>query len=120
MKSLRYSSFVGCTLILWMLALPVFAQTTPCVQGTLCNPLRFSTIEQFIEGVLKGIIMIAIPVIVAFMVWAGFQYVSARGNPGKISAAHKNFYYVIIGTAMILGAWVLATLIGATIRQLLG
>lgn len=109
-------------ILLWVLALPVFAQNTNCANGTNCleNPLRFGSIEGFIEGVLRAIVVISIPIIVAFMVFAGFKYIAARGNPGKIGEANKNFMYVIIGTIMILGAWVLATLIGGTVTQLLG
>lgn len=108
-------------ILLWSLTLPVFAQTG-CGNGSTCleNPLRFSSIERFIEGVLQAVIMIALPIIVAFIVYAGFKYIFARGNPGAIGEAHKNFTYVIIGTILILGAWVLATLIGGTISQLLG
>ncbi len=110
---------IALSYIAWASALPVFAQD--CAAGTQCleNPLRFPTIEKFIEGFLKAIVMIAIPVIVAFMVYAGFQYIIARGNPGKIKEAHANFLYVIIGTALVLGSWVLATLIGGTVTSLL-
>ena len=104
-------------LIAWAAALPVFAQSAG---ATLENPLRFDSIERFIEGVLQAIVMVALPIIVAFMVYAGFKYIFARGNVSKIGEAHKNFTYVIIGTILILGAWVLATLIGGTVTQLLG
>lgn len=96
-------------------ALPVYAQKA----GSLENPLRFTSLEKFVEGFLQAIVMIALPMIVAFMVYAGFKYIIARGNPGKIGEAHKNFTYVIIGTILILGAWVLATLIGGTVTQIL-
>lgn len=105
----------GLAFIVWACALPVFAQT-----AKLENPLKFSSLEKFIEGVLQAIVMIALPIIVAFIVYAGFKYIMARGNSGAISEAHKNFQYVIIGTILILGAWVLATLIGGTVSQLLG
>lgn len=108
-------------ILVWLFAVPVFAQTG-CGSGSTClqNPLRFSSIERFIEGVLQAVVMIALPIIVAFMVYAGFKYIFARGNAGAISEAHRNFSYVIIGTILILGAWVLATLIGGTVTQLLG
>ena len=109
------------TIIAWCAALPVFAQTG-CGAGGTCldNPLRFPNIERFIEGVLQAVVMIALPVITVFIVYAGFKYIFARGKPGEISKAHENFKYVIIGTILILSAWVLATLIGGTITQLLG
>lgn len=109
-------------LLFWAFALPVFAQTGGTGSGatTLQNPLRFSSLERFIEGVLQAVVMIALPIIVAFIVYAGFKYVFARGSIDKIKDAHRNFTYVIIGTILILGAWVLATLIGGTVTQLLG
>jgi hypothetical protein len=105
--------------MVWAMALPVLAQSECTGQECLRNPLRFPSIEKFIEGVLQAVVMIALPIIVLFMVYAGFKYIFARGNSGKITDAHKNFTYVIIGTALILGAWVLATLIGGTVTQLL-
>jgi hypothetical protein len=60
------------------------------------------------------------PVITVFIVYAGFLFVSARGNTETIKKAKENFMYVILGAALILGAWVLATLIGGTVSQLLG
>ena len=100
--------------IAWSTALPVFAQGT-----ILENPLKFPNIEKFIEGVLQAVVMIALPIITVFIVYAGFKYIFARGRPGEITKAHQNFGYVIIGTILILSAWVLATLIGGTITQLL-
>ncbi len=84
----------------------------------LQNPTQFPTIEKFIEGVLKAVVYLAMPIIALFMVYAGFKYVAARGNESKVSEAHKNFLYVVIGAILILGAWVFATLIGGTVSQL--
>ncbi len=97
----------------------VFAE---CTSGTVCfdNPLpNFPTVAKFVEGVLKAIVYVALPLIALAIVWAGFKYVLARGSESAITEAHKNFTYVIIGSLLILGAWVLATLIGGTVTQLL-
>ena len=117
---------IGIALMVWAAALPVLAQTTQtpsnCGVGQKClqNPLRFPSIETFIQGVLQAIVMIALPIITVFFVYAGFLFISARGNAETIKRARTNFMYVIIGAALILGAWVLATLIGGTVSQLLG
>ncbi|MBI4087776.1 hypothetical protein HY418_00110, partial [Candidatus Kaiserbacteria bacterium] len=42
----------------------------------------------------------------------------ARGNEQALSKAKQNFIYVIIGALLILGAWLIATLIGGTVTQL--
>ncbi len=113
-------------------ALPVFAQTSGtlgkggtqspnCATGQVCleNPLKFTSVEKFVEGLLRAVVMIALPIISVFIIYAGFKYIAARGNPGKIGEAHNNFKYVLIGATLILSAWVLATLIGGTVSQLL-
>ena len=86
------------------------------------NPLNrsFSTIPAFIAGALKVLVIVALPIITLFIVIAGFMFVFARGNESKLSDAKKNFVYVILGALLILGAWIIATLIGGTVSQLVG
>lgn len=97
------------------------AHAADCGQG-LCNPLNsnFSTIPAFIAGALKVLVIVALPIITLFIVISGFMFVMARGNPGALEKAKMNFVYVIIGALLILGAWVIATLIGGTVTQLVG
>jgi len=114
---------VALALFVWGTALPLFAAESEnsSISGQgLQNPLKFPNIEKFIEGLLQAVVIIALPIITVFIVWAGFLYISARGNAGQIERAHQNFKWVLIGTILILSAWVLATLIGGTVRQLLG
>lgn len=84
------------------------------------NPLKFNDIQSFIAGALKTLVVVALPIITLFIVISGFMFVFARGNQEKLSKAKMNFVYVIIGAILILGAWVLATLIGGTISQVVG
>ncbi len=89
-------------------------------QSSLKNPLsaEFSDIPRFIAGALKIMVIVALPIITFFFVYAGFMFVMAQCNPEKINEAKKNFVYVVIGALLILGAWVIATLIGGTVSQL--
>lgn len=103
------------TMLALVAALPVYAQN----QRGLENPLRFTSIEKFIEGALQAMVMIALPIISVFVIWAGFMFVKARGKPNEINDAKKNLVYVLVGATLILSAWVLATLIGSTVSQLL-
>ena len=86
----------------------------------LQNPLKSQDIPSFIAGALKALVIVALPIITLFIVIAGFMFVFARGNEHKLGEAKKNFVYVIIGAILILGAWVLATLIGGTVTQVVG
>ena len=117
MKHLRsaYVIIIGSALAL-LTAMPVFAQSG---QKTLQNPLKFTSIEKFIEGALQAMVMIALPIISVFIIWAGFMFIKARGNSTELGKAKENLKYVLIGATLILSAWVLATLIGATVTQLI-
>lgn len=86
------------------------------------NPLKaeFSNVPNFIAAVLKAMVMIALPILTFALVYSGFLFVSARGKSGPLETAKNNFMYVIIGALLILGAWVIATLIGGTVTQLIG
>ena len=100
----------------FVIPLAVFAQTS------LENPLNqeFSTIPAFIAGALKVLVMVALPIITLFVVVAGFMYIKAQGKSEALKEANRNFVYVLIGAMLILGAWVIATLIGGTVTQLVG
>lgn len=99
-----------------------FAQTAiaRAEEVSLKNPLReeFSDIPRFIAGALKVVVMIALPIIVLFFVIAGFKFISAQGNPSALGEARKNFMWVVVGALLIMGAWVLATLLAGTVAQL--
>lgn len=84
----------------------------------LRNPVIFPDIARFIEGALRALVTIALPIVAFFIVYSGFLFVKARGNPGELGKAKENFKWVILGSALILGAWVLATMIAGTVGQL--
>ena len=87
---------------------------------TLGNPLNpsFSTIPNFIAGALRVLVMLALPILTLMIVYSGFLFVFARGNQEKLGTAKTNLMYVLIGSTLILGAWIIATLISGTVSQL--
>lgn len=98
--------------------------TPPCTPPpppapiTLQNPLKVKTIYAFIEQILDIVFKIGTVVAIFFIIYTGFLFVTAQGNETKLATARKAFLYTIIGTALLLGAWVLATAIEGTITQL--
>ena len=90
--------------------------------GQLMNPLspQFSDIPKFIAGALRILVMVALPIITLFVVYSGFLFVTAQGKPEALNKAKANFMWVLIGALLILGAWIIATLIGGTVTQLTG
>lgn len=77
------------------------------------------TIPDFIKVVIEKILMPIGGVVAVLMVmWAGFLYVTAGGNENQIKKAHDALLSAVIGAAILLGAWVIATAIQGTIDQL--
>ncbi|HEY4488182.1 MAG TPA: hypothetical protein VJB97_01560 [Candidatus Paceibacterota bacterium] len=106
-----------------VILLPILVLTVASValaENNFENPLNsaFNSIPLFIAGFLKLLVMIALPIISLFVVYSGFLFVWARGNEAELTKAKTNFFYVIIGAILILGAWVIATLLAGTVTQL--
>jgi len=62
--------------------------------------------------------IIGIPIAVLFIVWAGFKFVLAQGNPGELTEARSNFLHVIIGIGIFVGASLIASIIVNTLGAL--
>ena len=83
--------------------------------NTLNNYLQNQTLMGLLESILEVIMIFAVPIVVFFIIYAGFQYVTARGDVGKVSNAHRALLYAVIGGVIILAAQVLIAVIGNTI-----
>lgn len=79
------------------------------------NPISVNSIPQLIQKVLEFLIKIGIPLLVVMIVYSGFLYLFARGNPGKIGSAHTMLKYTLIGGAILLASWAIAELIHSTL-----
>lgn len=85
----------------------------------IVNPLTNTpTLIVFIQNILTGVIKIGIPVMVLAIIYCGFLFVSARGNPEKISDARRSLIYTLIGAAILIGSLAIAQLIKSTITAL--
>lgn len=106
-------------LTLALLLLPVlsFAQG-PGEPGGIPNPLKFDSIQEAILGAVDIATTIGFYVAVFFIIYSGFLFVKARGNPEGIKSAKEAFLWTVIGTAVLIGARVIADVVQGTIDQL--
>ncbi len=82
------------------------------------NPISaFDTIPKLLEAILNVITIIAVPIIVLFLILAGFQYVTARGNPEGIKSANRSLLYGIIGGVIIAGATAIRVIIQSVVGE---
>lgn len=87
----------------------------------ITNPLKdVSTINELIVKILNNIVMpIAAIVSVMYIIWAGFKYVQAQGNPKAIEEANKNLLWALIGVGILLGAAGISEVVQKTISGLI-
>jgi hypothetical protein len=96
-------------LLLLLLSAPLIAF------AQLQNPLQFGSIQDFLKALLGALMYLGLPLIALIIIYAGFMFVTAQGNPGKIEKAKMNIFYVLIGTGIFLGAWALTGIVANTI-----
>ena len=88
-------------------------------QAVINNPLKdIHSIPQFIMRVVDVVLMVATPLIAVFLMYAGFLFVSAKGNEQQITKAKSVFLWSCIGAAVILGAKIFSYAIQGTIDSL--
>lgn len=107
----------------------VSAQTNPAYNdgssqstGTvlqITNPLSgIDDVSTLLAAILSAIVQIAIPFLVLAMMYVGFLFVAARGNPQKLAEARQALFYVILGALIILGSETLSRVLSGTISEL--
>ena len=90
----------------------------PETPSGLTNPLKSDTLIEFLTAILDILLIFAIPVIVFFIIYAGFMYVTAQGDESKIKTAHSALTWSVVGGVIILGAKLIIEVIQATVNSL--
>ncbi|MEX0930518.1 MAG: hypothetical protein WDZ79_02445 [Candidatus Paceibacterota bacterium] len=79
------------------------------------------TLMEFIRLIITDIILpMASVLVVLAIIYTGFLFVAARGNPAKLEHARTAFVWTVIGTAVLLGSWVIAVAIEGTLCEITG
>lgn len=94
-----------------MMLLP--AVSSAQIKFNLKSPLDSSivSIEGLLVAILNVFIIIATPIIVLFVIYAGFLYVTARGNTQQIEQATRALTYAVIGGVILLGSVAIAEVV---------
>lgn len=137
----KKSRIFGLFLISFVFILPVFAlaqQTdsstgnpTQTVSGTgagtsnvsynitIDNPFKAKTIPDLVKDIVNDILIpIGAVVAVVMIIYSGFLFVTAGGNDAQITKAKESLMWAVIGSAILLAAWVISEAVQGTINQL--
>lgn len=108
--STKKEIFLVATLVLLLIVIagPGNADTRgpPCDANTVCirNPLEFESLEQLLDAIIDFLIKIGAPLAVIMIIYAGFTWMFAAGEPEKISKARSIIIWTIVGYSIILVA----------------
>src|SRR3989344_5235364 len=104
--------------LVFLLPIIVLAQGGSNITNKIDNPLSADSLFCFLKDVLDVFLTVGIIIAVLFMVYAGFLFFTARGNETQLGTAKKAFLGAFIGTAIIMGAWVIAKAIVGTVNAI--
>ena len=82
------------------------------------NPLQINTLAEFVKKILDIVITIGIPIIALFIIYSGFLFVKAQGDPKELETAKATFLWTVVGAAILLASWILAQAICKTVLEL--
>ncbi|MES2623152.1 MAG: hypothetical protein V4576_01960 [Patescibacteria group bacterium] len=89
----------------------------------LVNPLGGSSGVTSLDGVILIVVnvvqILLIMATVLYLLYAGLMFVTARGEPGKITKARDALLWGMVGAALILGAQVLTTTLKTSVESIL-
>ncbi|KKU70466.1 MAG: hypothetical protein UX94_C0005G0028 [Parcubacteria group bacterium GW2011_GWA2_47_21] len=104
----------------------VLAACTPPAGGSIGegtgfpNPLCSTSIYCFLKGFINILLKIGIIVAAVFIIYSGFLFVTAGGDTAALKNARTAFVGAVIGTAVLLGSWLIATVLNETVGQVTG
>lgn len=93
-------------------------------QIQLTNPLGgqdgIKDIPSLVKKLLEIVLKIGVPLIALSIIYTGYLFIAAQGAPDKLTNAKNSLVYVVIGAAILLGAYVIAESIVGTINAIRG
>ena len=92
----------------FLMPVALLSAQTDCTDPTrLCNPIKFPNLSSFLLAIINVVIQYGAILVVFFIVFAGFKFVTAQGNSEKISEARKMLTWVVVGAFVLLGVYVI-------------
>jgi len=95
----------------------IFAQSGGA-GATINNPISATDFTSLLKLILQIVTEIGAIVVVIFIIYSGFLFVTARGNEEKISEAKRALTWTLIGAAILLGANAIALAVQGTVTSL--
>ncbi len=122
MAKINYKKIAGFVLSLGILLIPMFIFAAPGGGTTIENPLGDNNMElkDLLLKIMNLVAKLGGIVVVFMIIYSGYKFVMAQGNPGEVEKAKDMFYYTVIGGAILLGADIIANVVVETVKTTTG
>lgn len=84
------------------------------------NPIKADSLASLLSDILSIIVQIGVPILVIMIIFTGFLFVMAKGDPAKLKDAKKAIISVLVGSTIVLGAFAISQAIQNTVGELQG
>lgn len=113
----KYLAFLASFVFLSMPFL-LFAQGSSAT--TIANPLGATntSVEAVMTKVMNVVVMVGAIVVVFFIIYSGFKFVTAGSSDTDRTKAKEIFYATVIGGAILLGADIIANVMIGTVNSI--
>ena len=88
---------------------------TPTGSGKITNPLQSQDIPEFLLKIIDVLLVFALPLIILYIMYAGYLFVTAAGNAEKVTGAKNALLWSVVGGVIVLGARLIISVIQGTI-----
>ena len=76
-------------------------------------------IPTLLNKILDALMLFLVPIVVLFIIYAGFLFVMAQGNDVKLTKAKSVLGWTLVGAAILLGAKIITTVLSSTVTNIL-
>ncbi len=84
----------------------------------ITNPLgKTTSLQDVILNVVKVVQILLMMAAVVYIIWAGFLFVTAKGDTAKVVKARNSLLWAMVGVALVLGAQVIVTTIKNSVNS---
>jgi|SRR3990167_7572882 len=103
---------------LTLFSIPYFVFAAPLVPSCSGTECGFDDLIVLVRNTINFLLIITAPIAAIMFAYAGFLYLTAAGDSGKISKAHGIFWTVLCGIVITLAAWlIISTITGALLKE---
>jgi hypothetical protein len=80
--------------------------------------IRYTSIVEYIGKILDAVILAFFPVLVLMFVYTGFRFIMAQGKPDQLAHARSAALWTFVGTAVVLGAKTILSIVDTTVQSI--